>query len=950
MPTDRPDAQGVARILFGPFELNAVERTLKKGDEIIPLGARAFDILVTLLDRPGEIIGKQELIGRVWPDVSVEEGSLRVHLSALRKALSDRQFGAKYIANVQGRGYSFVAPIAHQRAEVQGKSSFASGSALPITPSGMIGRDDTVFQISKRLRTERAITIVGTGGIGKTTVALAVGHAVSDDFSGSVVFVDLSVLKSTDQIAAAIATAVGLALPPTNLEGALLEFLRLRRTLLILDNCEHLVEQAAEIVDRIFQCAAEVRVLSTSREALQIASEHVVRLQPLDCPPARSGQTLEEILSYPAPRLFIERLSAQGIDLALGIEDAALVAEICRRLDGIALAIELVARRAASFGVRDTAARLESLNLLKLGRRTAIARHQTLRATLDWSYDLLSGVEQAVLRRMTILVGYFTLEAALAVAGQEDASDCGITEAIGGLVEKSLIVSRVDAGAMSYRLLDTTRSYGLEKLIASGEQGSTANRHAIYSAQLLEASSVDFSKADAPQNTQPKDYLGNVRAVLEWSFGPRGSDELATRLAAAAGSYFLAMSLLTECRHWMERALVRLTPDHDPRHQMEVHTSFALSLMFTEPNSELVRDAFDVALTLAEKQEDTSQQLRLLSGLLLYFQQVIDVTRSFDIALRAKAIADKTRKPEDAAIADCMLGPAYHQLGDPSRAQKHLERALGDQPGVRWSNTSRYMFDPVLTRASLYCNLFRSLWLTGDLDRAVGYADATSEEAERSGHPIASFRAHALATSLYFWIDDMQRAERNLAKLECNADRNSLGPYRAIAMGLRGIYFLHSGETAEGMAYLRTALKKLAQQRYRILVPDFAAELAVCLAKQDDRAEALALIEEVLADQQEVKFTIHLPALFLAKALVFTHGEAPDDRSAEGYFEESLVLARDQSALSYELRAGLGLARLWSRNGELQRARDLISPIYSRFAEGFGTPDLIAAREVLGIE
>src|SRR5258706_2924365 len=192
MPADQRDSPGVTTVLFGPFELNIAERTLKKADEVIPLGARAFEILVTLVDRPGEIVSKNALIAKVWPDVTVEEGSLRVHLSALRKALGDGQFGSKYIANVQGRGYSFVAPVVRQEAEGHEESPVARNSNLPLAPGGMIGRDDAVHQLRARLRAERLLTIVCDGRMAKTTVALCVGHAMSEDFPGSVAFADIS--------------------------------------------------------------------------------------------------------------------------------------------------------------------------------------------------------------------------------------------------------------------------------------------------------------------------------------------------------------------------------------------------------------------------------------------------------------------------------------------------------------------------------------------------------------------------------------------------------------------------------------------------------------------------------------------------------------------------------------------------------------------------------------
>ena len=942
MAVDQPGAPSAARVLFGPFEMNLSERSLKKADDVIPLGARAFDILATLVDRAGEIVSKHELIARVWPGVTVEEGSLRVHLSALRKALGDGQFGRKYIANVQGRGYSFVAPVARPQAGQHKTNALARGSNLPIALGGMmIGRDDVVLQIRTRLGAERLITILGAGGIGKTTVALAVGHAALADFSGAVFFLDLSVLRSKDQIVSALAHTLGLVAQPGDPEEVLLEFLRSRRALLILDSCEHLVEQAAEIADRICQNAPDVCLLATSREALRTAGERVFRLQPLDWPPEQAEQTADEILSYPATRLFMERVSARGIDLALGADDALFVAEICRRLDGIPLAIELAAGRAAIFGVRDTSARLAShLDLLKLGRRTASPRHQTLRATLDWSHDLLSEVERSVLRRVAIFTGFFTLEAALAVADQEGTGRSDVTDAVGSLVEKSLIEARIGSQGASYRLLDTTRSYALEKLIANGEHDSIATRHANYLIEQFESDRVV-----TPKDTQfAKDYLGNVRAALEWGFGAGGGDALAVRLAAVAGPLFLAMSLLKECQSWTEKAIARMPTDWDLRNQMDIHASLALSLSLTEGNSEKVRAAFDIALGFAERCEASSQQLRLLSGLSMYFQHRADVAAMLDLALRSEAVAGKTGNRNDLATANSLLGAAYYFLGDQARAQRHLEHALRDLPAMTWSIASQYVYAP---RYLSLLYLARSRWLTGDLDQAVRYAQMMIDEVAESGHPYTLSSAVGMMTSLYFWIDDLRQVERNLVKLDLSSEKFPFGPYRAVAQGLNGRYLLRTGRPAEGMRLLSEALEMLTVRRSKMLVVDFATDLAVCLAKQNDRAEALALVDDVIARYAEVNMVIHLPALLLAKALAFVHGDLPDLRSAEGYLQRAMTLAREQSALSYELRAGLELAQIWIQDGDVQRARDLIRPIYSRFSEGLGTPDLIRAREML---
>jgi predicted ATPase/DNA-binding winged helix-turn-helix (wHTH) protein len=900
---------GAIRLRFGPFELNVAERSLKKANQVIPLGGRAYDILIALLENAGEVVGKAELIARAWPDVTVEEGSLRVHLSALRKALGDGQFGNKYVANIQGHGYSFIAPVTRLPADRNRNSASAGLSNLPPPLGRMVGRNNVVLEIQGLLQTEqRLITILGAGGIGKTTVALSVGHGALAAFSGAAFFVDLSTVNDQEHLIGAIASAVGLGPQLVDPKEALLNFLRPRRVLIILDSCEHLVEKTAEIADSILRSAPDVHMLATSREILRVAGEHVLCLPPLDCPPEQPGLTASEVLAYPAARLFVERISARGGDFSLSDDEAPIVAEICRKLDGIALAIELAAGRAVNFGLRNTVAKLGSrLDLLKFGRRTANPRHQTLKATLDWSHDLLSEVERVVLRRVAIFIGPFTLEAALA-AGEEGRIDQSEIEgAVESLINKSLIVARRGHRGMLYRLLDTTRSYALEKLGLSGEHHSIAARHANFSIRLLESSRgdlFDLERAGAPAGAL-RDYLENIRAALEWSFGPDGNDGAAIRMAAAASQLLLAKSLFVECRGWMERAIDRIAADCDPRDQMEIHASLALSLMFTAGNSERVRDAFNTALTFAERREDTYQQLRLLSGLSMYLHRTIDAAGSLEVALRAESVAKKTGNPEDAALADSMLGAAYYMLADHVRAPKYLERSLQRSPASRRFNATQYLFD--LRTTSLF-NLTRSHWFAGNLDRAARDAERTIEEAERSDHPIALCRALILTMPFYFWIDDLQRIERNLSKLEFAAEKYCLAPFRAVAVGLKGRHLIRIGQTMDGVHHLQDSLEKLRILQYEMLVTDFVAELAVSLARQDERAEALALIDESIAAQLAAKRPLHLPALFLTKGLVFLSGESQENASAQECLEEAVTLAGQQSALSFELRAGLALA------------------------------------------
>ncbi|MGY4480185.1 ATP-binding protein [Bradyrhizobium sp. USDA 3364] len=936
------------RLRFGPFELNVAERSLSKADQVVPLGGRAYDILLALLENAGDVVPKSELIARAWPDVTVEEGSLRVHLSGLRKTLGDGQFGNKYIANIQGRGYSFIAAVTALPAARDSGDASSRSSNLPPALGRMVGRNNVVLEIQRLLQTEhRLITILGAGGIGKTTVALSVAHGALADFRGSVFFVDLSMVTDKEQVIGAVLSAVGLSPQLVDSREALLNFLRARRALVVLDSCEHLIERTAEIADYIFQNTSDVYVLATSRETLRVPGERVLRLCPLDCPPEQPRPTASEVLAYPAARLFAERVIARRGSFSLSDDEAPLVAEICRKLDGIALAIELAAGRAAVFGVRSTVARLGSrLDLLKFGRRTANPRHQTLKATLDWSHDHLSELERIVLRRVAIFIGHFSLEAACTVAEQEGIGRSEIEGAIENLVNKSLVVAWPSYRRMLYRLLDTTRSYALEKLAASGEHNRVAACHASYLSRSLDGTRSNLFDLEHGQSLADtiQHYLGDIRAALEWAFGPDGNDGAAIRIAAAASQLLLAKSLFMECRDWMERAIDRIGTGCDPRDQMEIHASLALSLMFTAGNSQRVRDAFNSALAFAEQREDTYQQVRLLSGLSMYFHRTIDAPSSLELALRAESVASKTGSPEDAALADSMLGSAYYMLADHVRAPKYLERALHGAPASRRFNATQYLFD--LRTTSLF-NLTRSHWFAGNLERASNYAARAIEEAEKSYHPIALCRALILTMPLYFWVDDLGEVERNLSALELTSEKYSLEPFHAVALGLRGRYLVRVGQTANGMCHLRNSLDKLRALRYEMLVTDFVSEMAIGLARQSEPAEALALIDGSIATQIESNRPLHLPALLLAKGSVLLSGEPQQRDLAMASFEEAMTLAGRQSALSFELRAGLELARLWMDRGRIRKAHGLIGAVYSRFTEGFETPDLVLARLVL---
>src|SRR6266478_1531345 len=481
-------AAAYGKLKFGPFELSIGERSLRREGVWLRLGGRALDLLIYLAERPGEVIAKQELIDHVWSDVTVEEGSLRVHVAAIRKALGDGQFGNRYIANIKGRGYSFVGTVVPLAGSTEsGNDRSGQPGRLPAQPRRMIGRDSVISEVSDKLRDERFVTLLGPGGIGKTTIALAVGRAAAEEFGGEVYLVDLESLTDPRHVAGAVATSLGLALKSKDPGLELVDLVRSRKLLIILDSCEHVIEAVASLAEQLYRQTEEIHVLTTSRELLKVEGEHCCRVLPLDFPPDGSEQTANAVLRYPAAQLFVRRVAARAGSFVFTDEEAPFIAAMCRKLDGIPLAIELAAGQVAALGIKNTVARPE---LLKLSHRTAVPRHRTLKATLDWSYDLLSDAERIVLRCIAPFVGHFTLEGARHVAGELGAGAGEIFDAIAGLVEKSLIATRINETQAQYRLLDTTRAYALEKLEEHAEFDVVLRRHAEYVAGYLESQRV----------------------------------------------------------------------------------------------------------------------------------------------------------------------------------------------------------------------------------------------------------------------------------------------------------------------------------------------------------------------------------------------------------------------------------------------------------------------------
>ena len=539
----------------------------------------------------------------------------------------------------------------------------------------MVGRADAVATVSDKLVTSRFVTIVGPGGVGKTAVAVAIAHDLLATFAEAAHFVDLAALSDPDLVITSLLLMLGLPAQTDDPMPALLAHLHDKRMLLVLDNCEHVIAAAAPLAAEIFQAAPQVHILATSREALRVEGEQVYRLAPLGVPPDDSELTVAVARTYPALELFLERAKAGGAQIALDDSNAAIVASICRKLDGMALAIELAAGRVEAYGLEQTATLLdERLNLLWQGQRTAPPRQKTLQATLDWSYGLLSELERLVLRRLAVFAGHFTIDAALEVVPDEKVDRTLLFDAIDSLVAKSMVAPRPVGAMMRYRLLDTTRAY----LLAIEDDGSAlAARHATYYRRWLQQAGTKWATVpSADERAIHFSALHNVRAALDWCFGPTGDVGIGIALAAAAAPIFLAMSLLTECRRWSERALAAIdSPSRGSAEEMHLQAALGLTLMFTRGGSEAARGALTRALAIADRLGDAPNQLQLLGRMHIFHERIGQFEAALGYAQQSLVVAETLGDPASLALAQSLLGVSLHLAGEHRDALKMLEAA-----------------------------------------------------------------------------------------------------------------------------------------------------------------------------------------------------------------------------------------------------------------------------------
>jgi predicted ATPase/DNA-binding winged helix-turn-helix (wHTH) protein len=945
---------------FGPFRLFPTARVIESNGVPLALGNRALDILIVLVERAGEVVSHRELISRAWRGLVVDPGNLRVHISGLRKALGDTEGAPGYIANVPGQGYCFVAPVMRASSPDPAQLSPATvcdpaaqrRRALPPMLARMIGRDDMVRTIAADLRAERFVTIVAPGGMGKTTVAVSVAHAMMEEFSGMVCFVDVGAIKDPWLVPATIASALGLAIQTEDALPPLMAFLLSARMLLVLDNCEHLIDVTAPLAERIFFDAPSVHILATSRETLRVEGEHACWLPPLESPEPGSNLKAGDILTFPAVKLLVERAAASDSRFELNDANAPLVADICARLDGVALALELVGGRVGTYGVEATLNLLtRRLGLHWQGRRTALPRHQTLHALLDWSYGLLAESERLVFQRLSIFVGTFTLEGAQAVAAGGDLSETHVASTVDHLVAKSLVsAASAEDGVIRYRLLEMTRAFAFNKLLESGEEAAVARRHARYLVLLLDSSFGGRLEPSLDHRTAARrEHLGNVRAALEWCFGKGlpgtaapNNAALAVELAAASAPAFLEFSLLIECDKWSAAALA-LVDDatRGGKRELVLQEARAISSTWTRGNGEDVRTAIIRGLEIAQNLGETSHRLRLLTGMHVYLIRTGDFRGSLAAAEELYAVARTTDVVWWLTLSDWLRGASEHFLGDQAAAKRHFEKGFA-RGGAH--NAQQFGVD---YRIRALVPFARVLWLSGYPDRAAQLARDAIDEGVLSGRPVNVCFSLLYTSPVFLWLGDFGTARDVIEKLLTHANWQALVSIHAEGLALKGALLICLGEIGDGITLLRSALTSLRAGRQHILTTLGAAWLADGLATIGRFDEALEVIGDALANVQGGTEALEAPELLRVKAAILLSTPEPNESAAESCLMRSLACARRQSALAWELRTAMTLVRLRAGQGRVAEARELLSPLYGRFTEGFETSDLKAARKLL---
>ncbi len=917
-------------VRFGAFRYLPDQSLLLKDGKRVRVGSRALGLLKVLTANAGQFVPNDILIAAAWPNTRVDDTNLRVQMTALRRLLSV-DGDVMRITNAPGRGYALtIAPGGSEASDWPAKplEDQPPTYALPAQLTSLVGREESVATILKHLSARRFVSVVGPGGIGKTRVAIEACGRLIDEGHPRICFVDLAPLSSGEFVASAVASALLVneevqTAPLEKIVGAL----QRSRTLLALDNCEHVVDAVAALSEGLLRAAPDLRILATSREPLLVDGEVIVRLAGLGGPGDDAGPiTLAQALAFPAIQLFAERAAA-GVDkLSFKDSDAPTLVEICRRLDGIPLAIELAAARVASLGVQGVARLFrDQIATLSAGRRTAPPRQRTMKATLEWSYDKLSNEEKTLLVRLSIFRSMFSLAGAQAV---NPAPPELTIQLLSDLVAKSLVVVDHQRTVTRFRLLEITRGFAEEKLNESKDGADVRGRHAAHLDALFAAERTGV-QTDPPVDRRQefRSRVDDVRSAIGWSLSPSGDSRLGIRLIIDSAPMWVSLAILGEYVAIIDGASDRLW--QDPRVDAKDAIWLAPSLHLAKYNvagvSASMAPMLSKALQLAERQGDYPCQLTCLWGLFGARLTEARYEDSLDLALRLAELAPHATDSMHRAMSHRVVGLASWRNGDLAGARPHVDLALApvDPSPDSPANQSLIYKHEVTARASA-SNL---LWLTGFADQAVAQAaEAMVLGLEHDVLGLCYSLAQAIVP-LAFWIGDLAQARAHTMMLIDLASDSGL------------VFWLQWGRSYE------CALQRLSSNLRH--GEDFIETNATSLCGLLRHILATILHDAPGPTEGAELPQPHWCAAELLRVQALQSLQKGQKPAAQNQLEEALDVSRRQGAFAWELRAATTLADLYLREGKLQAARNLLAPTVKRATEGFETRDFRQAAEIM---